>query len=470
MEIDKQIDTIRYSNCEFDQGAGLLTASASVNKMILDRCYVTAGFGGTAKDITIRDSYISGGFILGPVFGATERMTVINTHINHLTWSNMGQGFIPTTAVTFVNGTIKVPPGSRGWSNTGASANNPLPCFAPGTKAMIQVTNVDTSGDSTFNVNAQVNAAFAMMTTFQILDVYVDGSGNYCADTTLPAIPVTNVTVTGSIAAGTNQLVVTAISPAGACLLTNMPITNAGLPAGTTITQNLGVPNYVNNLGTYLISNTIAGGVAGPATFIASMPVNLQMHPCPRLNIIGCTGGKFATSMSGAPLDSPIFTYFRHAYGGFEEASYAAYTRPILAGSLLSWDIDVVQPYTGAQSTYICYIGIFGYANSGNNWYPTFVNQQINLKLTGKRTIAASTTTGAQAGDTLTPAPFFLTGGHAVIIGPSHGSDTLDKMPYFIMTGRARQGVEGATLSVNTIASGIGMDTFADSVMSAGFN
>jgi hypothetical protein len=186
-------------------------------------------------------------------------------------------------------------------------------------------------------------------------------------------------------------------------------------------------------------------------------------HVCPRLNVINCTGGRLVTDMAGAPPDIPVFSYFKRAYAGFPVATYYSFGQVLLAGNLTSWTIDVKKPYTGSASTYVVDLYVFGWKNASGNWYPTWVKQEVNLKTAGLRTITASGISGNVSGDTISAIPFWLTGSHLVIIGPTQGGgDTLAQMPHFIMTGLADQGIDFANMVVNTVTSGL--DELAETV------
>jgi hypothetical protein len=291
-----------------------------------------------------------------------------------------------------------------------------------------------------------------MVTAFTVLDVYVDGLDNYAVDTDMSVLPTSNITVRGTVSGTT--LNVTAISPPDACLLRTMPITGGGLPAGTTITVDIGVPNSANNLGNYTISSSAT--ISTPTTFTARLPMFYLPHPCPRLTVINCTGGRFVTDMAGAPPDIPAYSYFRRAFAGLPLNTYFPAANIPLTGNLMTWTINVVRPYTGSASSFVLNISMFGYKTTGGNTYPTFVNQTINLKLAGTRTITASNVSGGLTGDRIVALPFWLSGGHWVSIGPTAGTgDTLANMPRLIMTAQTDQGVDYASITLNTATVGV---------------
>jgi hypothetical protein len=128
------------------------------------------------------------------------------------------------------------------------------------------------------------------------------------------------------------------------------------------------------------------------------------------------------------------------------------------------WTVNVVRPYTGSAGSFTCTICLFGWAQSGSNYYPTFVNQVINLKTAGVRTISTGSPVGGVAGDSLAAVPFFLTGSHYVTTGPTvGGGDTLANMPTILMTAQTDQGIDFATMNVQTATSGSTL--LADMVM-----
>jgi hypothetical protein len=462
-EVDKMIDTIEYIDCVFDETSYPRLQTASVNKVLVERCKLMSGYEGTAKETVIKDSFITKAFTFGPVYGATDRVTFINSYIGETADSMQEGTIVSTTVVTFTNGTLSIPVGGATAYGTwrapgGASpAGCPLPWAVPGAKIAIcatptVITNASTSG------TVAVGATIGLMKAFTVLDVYVDGAGAFSVDTDLPAFPNTAITLTGTVSG--NTLTATAVSPADAWPLAGMTITGGTLPAGTVITQIPGVP--VNQLGAYTLNNSVTIGTS--TAFTVTNVMHYQPHSCPRLTVINCTGGRTVADMAGAPPDIPLYSYFRRAFTGLPINVNTSERFVRLAGNLLSWEINVLRPYTGAAASYVLNIAVFGYKTASGITYPVAIGQAVNLKLAGKRTITATAVVGNLAGDTLVAVPFWLTGGHACSVGPSlGGGDTLAMMPYFTMTAQTDQGIY-PSLVLNAHS---GVNEFADTVTQA---
>jgi hypothetical protein len=461
-EIDKMIDYMRIADCDFDLSSYLRFQSASINKVVVDRCRMMGGLSGTPRDLTIRDSFIAGTFTYGPVYGSTQRMTLVNSHIQRIINNDQASTVLTLDATAFVNGTIKIASGTTTvygkWDPNSVNNVCPAPWAQPGAKICITTSDGVSTGGSSDPTGS--GGTCGMLACFTVLDVYTDGAGAFSIDTNLAAYPSTALTVTGTVAGTT--LTVTAISPAGAFLLRGANITGGTLPAGTTITaDNGGMPGA--NTGNFTLNNSAT--IATPTNFTVTFPMSFLPHPCPRLTVINCTGGRFVSDMAGAPPDIPMFSYFKRAFAG---STFAAATHEHdlnLVGRLLSWTIDVIKPYTGAGAGYVCYIWVGGFATSGGITYPTFQTITIDLKTPGKRTITATGVTGSVGADSIAAIPFWISGKHTFAVGipPSfnpNGADTLANMPFFVMTAQTDQGVDFSSMAVSTQIAGI--DQFAD--------
>jgi lysophospholipase L1-like esterase len=408
-EIDKMIDTQHYIDCTFDKFSNTIIQSSSTNKVIYERCRLNGGMPGTPKDLVLRDCFVAGTFIFGTTFGGTERVLLENTHIDQIDFASAGSVITHLIDTIFVDGTIKFLVGTTApsvgttWNGPGVVPSGcPILWSAPGTKVMV-ISRAVNDGMPGLG-GPQTSVGYNVVKIFTVLDSYTDNVGNFCVDTDMQALPSTKIIVTGSIAVGTSTLVVTAISPTDALPLQGMTISGGDLPPETTITVAVGAPNIASpiNTGTYTLSNPSVAGQPGGTTFVVSEAVvgnngtlYYCQHPCPRLTVRDCTGGIFASDWSGALPDTPMLGYFKRAFAGFPLATYFGENQYLtLTGNLTSLTVDVKKPYTGSASTYICTISIIGWKNVGGNYYPTWVNQTINLQGAGLRTITSNSTTG----------------------------------------------------------------------------
>lgn len=463
------IDTLQMIDCVFDELSFMQFQSSTINKTIFDRCKMLGGIVGTPRDLTVRDCFVSSVFKFGPTLGATERVTLINSHIQSVLTNNQSGQTLPINAnVTFSNGTLKVASGTTTiyglWSSTGPAVC-PMPWAIPGAKIAICMRS-DISAAGTF-LPSRIQDTCGMMTCFTVLDVYEDGAGAFSVATDMTALPNTAISVTGTVSNGSgasgNILHVTAISPVDAQILGSATITGGGLPGGSQIAGTPGLPN-ATNLGNYTL-NTSA--LIGSTVFTVTIPQVFLPHDCPRMTVINCTGGRFVTDMAGAPPDIPMYSYFHRAYAGQllltnDETAYVS-----LAGNVLFWRINVIRPYTGGAAAYKLTFYPFGYKTAGGITYPTFVTEVVDLKTVGLRTITATGISGNVGTDAIVAIPFFVTGGHPVIIAqPSNvpfPGDTLANMPLFTMTAQTDQGISFPSIIVNvTDAGAFGRDEISD--------
>jgi hypothetical protein len=483
-EFDKMVDTIIIRDSYFDENSLINIQSATINRMTVINSRMLGGLKGTPRDFTMIGGAISGQFQIGSVYGVSERMTLINVTFQNISSQfQQGEPLALQPGLLFYNGTFSNgiiaiadgatnPYGTWNAPSHGIVSDNPIIWAVRGGKITIYAT-ATSNGGGVSNIHA--TDTIGMITAFTVLDVYVDGSGNYCVATTLPVLPSSTVTFTGTMSGSSLTVTPGSILPVGACLLTGMVVTAGGggsLPANTTITVNVPIPNATNNAGIITLNSSATGS---PTTFTATVPMYFLPHPCPRVTVRNCTGGKWASDQAGSPEGIPIYSYFRRAFAGFPLNTYTNEGYVQLCGNLLYWTVDVQQPFTGT-GPYTCVITMFGWANASGNWYPTWVNQSINLTVAGVRTItSASGTTVSLSGDAwnsatssgsgLDPVTFWLTGGHLVTIGPSTTDTNLAHMPVILMTAQTKQGVEFGSLVLTTPISGL--DELADTVMQA---
>jgi hypothetical protein len=171
-----------------------------------------------------------------------------------------------------------------------------------------------------------------------------------------------------------------------------------------------------------------------------------------------------------------MHSYFRRAYGGAGLASNFRDQDINIAGNLLTLTINVLRPYTGAGANYVLGLQIGGYATLAGITYPTFISQTINLKTAGIRTITAAAVTGGVSGDVIAAIPFWISGKHQMFVGimpnlTPNPADTIANMPHFIITAQTDQGIDYATITVNSQTGGRPagtLETFADTTTMVG--
>lgn len=486
-EVDKMVDICSYIDCTFDWTSRLFLQSATINKCLIERCTMPGdGFFGTPKQLTVKGSTI-GRLRIGPVYGTTERILLEDSHIQGI--SNVEAQFetikLGLAGFSFTGGTIKIDANTNGWFPTvpGPNSNaNPVPWAIPGAKVIIYSDSATAGG--ALGLAVFPTDFSNTILTFTVLDCYMDnldGSGqptntsNYYIDTDLLALPTADITFNGTLSGTTLTVTGGTVSPATACIMQKMSIVaTAGgtLPAGTTITVDYGIPNAdptnASNH-TYTLSHSAASGA--PTAFKASANMWFLQHPCPRVSVRNCTGGRFVTDQQGAPQDIPLLSYFSRTYKGFPWATSGAQANFNLVGTLDTNDynitINVTKAYTGVIGPSTCVIYIFGWNHTGSNYYPVFVKEVIDLTTVGKRVIKSSGSSALGA-DSLVDVPFWTVCGLVEVLingSTSHGSEALSLMPSFNITGYADQNVEFATMLANNTTSGLDMlsDTFVGS-------
>jgi hypothetical protein len=452
-EVDKMIDTCEYINCTFDESSYLFLQSASINKMVIDRCRFmggNTGFGGTAKDLTIRNSQMAGALQIGPVYGGTERMLIENCDIQSIFMQDGQSEALGVDTTTFSNGTITIAAGTTSFFGPWHGALPdicPAPWAAPGAKVLVTLEgSVSPEG-----ALGRTDVSSSPMAVFEVLDVRTNVGNDFLIDTTLRNFPSTTITFTASVSGTTMN--VTAIAPAGAFLMRGMDITGGGMPAGTRIVHDLGIPNTTNNLGAYTLNNS---ATIASTTFTASVNAHriFLPHPCGRLTVQNCTGGRFFTDQAGAPPDLPMFSYFRRRFFGLV-SNNSLEEKPWLVGNLASMTVNVMRAYTGPDSTFTMNITTFGWAVLGGNTYPIWSQQVVNVKTAGVRTwTGTGAPTGAVAGDTLAAIPYFLSGVQWFQMSNPTGNlnpaDAVSAWADVVVTVQTDQGINTANLTLRT--------------------
>jgi hypothetical protein len=133
--------------------------------------------------------------------------------------------------------------------------------------------------------------------------------------------------------------------------------------------------------------------------------LNIYAHPAPKFTCTNCTGSVDAIDISQAPAGLPIFSYTRRTYTG----NLGTAPNVTLWGNLVKIIINVMTPYTGAQSALtLSPFGAYG-TQIISSGVATSYNPTINLKIAGERNIFQSSVSGAQSGDSISaPGPIWF--------------------------------------------------------------
>lgn len=125
-------------------------------------------------------------------------------------------------------------------------------------------------------------------------------------------------------------------------------------------------------------------------------PISLVQHPCINVSVAnGVTGSDIAVALARGPKNSPLFSY------NYKMGNFSPSVLMLIQGVLVSLKINVIQPYTGAQSTALLRLG--GIFNNIPVLKPDGTFGQygpvVNTRFPGLRTITPIAVLGAQPGD-----------------------------------------------------------------------
>ena len=424
IEVDKLIELLVFKKCDIPSSVEF--QSTSVNNAVIEDSSVLT-INGTPKNLTVRNSVVTS-LGIGPLlFGATESLTLENSKISQIAptarLDDVGHGVAGVNLVnlwTFSNGTLKTP--------IATTFNN---WWAVPGRAMF--------------INDMAGVNYNMGSPFLITDVYQDGSGNFCIDTTLAVDPTTlggstNSTVTISIA---NPAVIT--------------WTSHGLTAGTPVmffstgTLPAGMSNqalyYV--LASGLTSNTFEFSASPGGSPIAtsgtqsgtqkavSNPLHYEPHPCPRITATNCTGCTEVVDLCKAPANSPLYSFGSRRFIGFFDSTPSFIPPLPIMGALVLMTVNVSKAYTGSTSP-------FNMTISGNGFDASLAaanfSEVIDLTVAGVRTVTATGTTGSTGNDSLAAYAHWLAGTvKFAVTTPSAG--TWGQFPVVDITIQTDQGV-----------------------------
>lgn len=167
-------------------------------------------------------------------------------------------------------------------------------------------------------------------------------------------------------------------------------------------------------------------------------PSYIMQHPMPSVTVErGVTGCPMILDMAAAPDGLPFACYFDRT------GDFIAGGLLWIWGKLVSVEVDVIVPYTGAQA--IANFQVGGFYNNSPIRKPDgtagIFGPKVNAKVVGKRTITPTAITGAQAGDAMGAAPgdiWFPTGIYPRLFGDYSG-DAPEALPTIRITMRTEQ-------------------------------
>lgn len=408
LQIDKMLEYVEFDNCWMGQRFQLQIPSVSLHVMLLKNTTVANIFG-SPRSMRIADCQIDA-IQLGPNIGATAGVEIENSRVVWFDFLNRPDDsgsvsagvnndmqFVPNW--TFSNGTF-----TRNIS--ALPGNQALTWQVPGAKLFF----TDASA-AVYKYHQNMGSPFT------ILNTYMDGSGNFSFDTTLPAVPTrqTSATVTLTVASPG------VINWTGHGLAANTPVMFTLAAGGTWPT---GIQNstiyYVSAplTNSFNISATSGGGAinftgttSGTVTGYGN-PLCFRIHPCPRFTCINNSGSLNLLDMNGA-VDEPLFSRVKRAFVGRSLAgSWAAYQNPVrIWGNLISMTVNVVKAAAAGTLNFNCP----GFTQP-NLTLSTF-NQTIDLTQVGKRVITNTSVSGSLGTDAITAYADWISG--PLVFSPS---------------------------------------------------
>jgi hypothetical protein len=387
IEVDKLSEHDEYTHIEGDK-ISLNIASACNNILSIQGSkFYTVG--GTVKRTIVKDSKL-GTMVFGPTFGMSDNCLLFGNEIRYIDTVNRfdDAGMVNPIVnmierFTYNNGTFSIPFTAMGPINQWC---------VPGNKCFV----TDMAG------------AFQNMgMPFVIGNVYNDGSGNFCFETTLSSKPVGNTTKATVTFSGTN------VQWANHNLPVNTPVfflTTGTLPSGFNQSFPLYVLSAGLTTGTFQVATSKGGS---PVTFTGgsgthtgvSNALKFRPHPTSRLTALANTGGRGISDMCGSLIEEPLFSRGRRQIFGWSDGNTGQYTDGIqLWGNVDTFLINVIRPAT--------YVGSSGLRlNMSANAFDSLLIQNnftatIDLTQPGLRTITRTTTSTPIGADSL-PFPGF---------------------------------------------------------------
>lgn len=404
MEVDKMMEYLELDSCVAPSQFYILFPSPSL-QVCLIKNHQGAQIQGTPRQIRITDSVIQG-LLVGPYIGVTDSCYLENNRFSYFDMLNRNDdpnsGLGPNNDMTLVpNWTFSGGTFTRNISSL--PGNQAMTWQIPGAKLFFVDASNAVNGGSGYTYYQNMGAPFT------ILNVYMDGGGNFSFDTTLSAVPTrqTSSTVTITIATpGVVSWTAHGLSNGDPVVLT----TTGALPTGPLVSTVYWVANKAAN--TFQLATTKAAALAGTPVINTSgsqsgthtaygNPLCFRPHPCTRFTSIGNSGCTAMLDLNGA-IDEPLFSRVRRAFVGKQStlggvsAGYQA-PNPRIWGFLKSMTINVRKAGTASGTLTISCPGF----TQPNLALSTF-SQVIDTTVAGVRSwVGSAAPTGSAGADSV---------------------------------------------------------------------
>lgn len=401
MEVDKMLEYLEIDNCQMPNKYRIQNTSPS-----LQVCRIKALQGsqilGTPRQCKITDSRIDS-LLVGPFIGVTDTCDVQNTSVKY--FDMQGRSDDP---IDILNNAVSLRPGNDmtlvpNWTFASGTFTRNISSLSQGMLWQIpgaKIYMIDAGGILKPGQN--------MGSPFTILNVQMDGSGNFSFDTTLSAVPTRQTSATVTVVIGTGVFTGLTLANGTPVVLT----TTGTLPTGVTFSTAYYV---VNTSGaTFQLALTVGGSAialsgsqSGTHTAYAN-PLCFRPHPCPRFTGIGNSGSGNLIDHNGA-IDEPMFSRVKRLFAGKQfTASPAGFQvpQPKIWGLLKSMTVTVRKAGTTSGTLTITSPG-FTQPNLGTSNF----SQVIDTTVAGIRSWTGSAApTGSAGGDTIAAYADWLAG------------------------------------------------------------
>lgn len=314
MEVDKMLEYLEIDDCDGFNKYSILFPSSSVQVANI-KSYKGSNILGTPRQMRIEDSEVDE-ITVGPQLGVADSLQIQNSRIQYFDLLNRpddnnfiqpAQDMVLVPNWTFASGiftrNISALPG-----------NQAMRWMIPGAKIYM------TDAGNVFKYYQNMGSPFA------ILNVYMDGSGNFSFETTLTAVPTRQTSHTATITVAAPGVVTWASH--GLAAGTPVCFTTTGaLPTGLLNSTLYYVANDGNlATNTFAVSDTVAHANAGTNQITTTgtqsgthtaygNPLCFRPHPCARFTGIGNVGCSSITDQNGS-IDEPLFSRVRRAFVG----------------------------------------------------------------------------------------------------------------------------------------------------------